>query len=237
MSRLPNPHSAHGKVEHLSDFTSLEWCQDLLSDPAITHISKRQMLDERDDVSNTLFKKTLFNDQAIRAYLSMYKAGKMDGEDSEEEVFTGNVAEGALRSKKTQAARTLASILAKEEHVWSATDSDTPESYLLISIGRDVDGGARRLHGGVTATLLDQVMGYMVSHMYDNTCATADLNVKYKLAVTTPCVLLCRAKVVRQKGRWVETRGWIEDGQGKVFAEGKGAFVLNKEALTAEAKM
>lgn len=233
MSRLPHPHSAHGRVEHLSDFTSLEWCQDLLSDPSITRIQKRHVPDQRDDVSNTFFTKTLFTDEAIRAYLSMYRAGKVDREHDEQAVFTGNTNSGY---SSVEASKATSSILSKEEYVWSSTDPDTPEMYLLISIGRDVDGGVRRLHGGVTASLLDQVMGHLVSQIYDNTCATADLNVKYKAAVTTPCVLLCRAKVVRKKGRWVETVGWVEEGgQGKVFAEGKGSFVLNRAALAAAA--
>jgi hypothetical protein len=76
-------------------------------------------------------------------------------------------------------------------------------------------------------------MGTLISYVYDNTCATANLSVIYKAAVTTPCVLLCRAKVVRKQGRWIESVGWVEDGQGKVFAEGKGAFVMNKNAITA----
>ncbi|KAF3045361.1 hypothetical protein E8E11_008794 [Didymella keratinophila] len=231
MSRLPHLHSAHGRIEHLQDFTSLDWCQDLLSDPSITRIQKRQVPDQRDDVSNTFFTKTLFTDEALRAYLSMYRLGKIDREHDEKAVFTGNTASRGL--SQAMKGLTAASILSKEEYVWSPTDPDTPEMLLLISIGRDLDGGMRRLHGGVTATLLDQAMGHLISFVYDNTCATADLNVKYKAAVTTPCVLLCRAKMVRKKGRWIEIVGWVEDGHGKVFAEGKGAFVLNKNGLTA----
>ncbi|KAJ4983133.1 thioesterase superfamily protein [Stagonosporopsis vannaccii] len=235
MSRLPHPHSAHGRIEHLSDFTCLDWCQDLLSDPSITRIHKRHVPDQRDDVSNTLFTKTMFTDEAIRAYLSMYRPGKVDREHDEKAVFTGNAS--SLSSGAGDASAALSSILSKEEYVWSATDPDTPEMYLLVSLGRDVDGGVRRLHGGVTATLLDQVTGTLISQVYDNTCATANLNVTYKAAVTTPCVLLCRAKVVRKKGRWIESIGWVEDGRGKVFAEGRGAFVLNKNALAAAAKI
>lgn len=235
MSRLPHPHSAHGRVEHLSDFTSLDWCQDLLSDPSISHIRKRNVLDQRDDVSNTLFTKTMFTDEAIRAYLSMYRPGKVDRVHDEKAVFTGNASSGAPEAGTIQASSAMSSILSKEEYVWSETDPDTPEMYLLVSLGREIDGGVRRLHGGVTATLLDQVTGSLISQVYDKTCATANLNVTYKAAVTTPCVLLCRAKVVRKKGRWIESMGWVEDGQGKVFAEGRGAFVLNRNALAAAA--
>lgn len=237
MSRLPHPHSAHGRVEHLQDFTSLPWCQDLLSDPSITRISKRQTPDQRSDVSNTLFTKTLFTDDALRAYLSMYRPSKADRQHDDKAVFTGNTSLEVVSAESSPSMKQELSTQSKEEHVWSATDPDTPELYLLVSLGRDVDGGVRRLHGGVTATLLDQVMGTLISYVVDNTCATADLNIKYNAAVTTPCVLMCRAKVTRKKGRWIESVGWVEDGHGKVFAEGKGAFVMNKNALAAAAKI
>ncbi|KAF1930642.1 uncharacterized protein M421DRAFT_91127 [Didymella exigua CBS 183.55] len=207
MSRLPDPVSANGRIEHLQDFTSLDWCRELLSDPSMIHIRKRQSADL--DVSNTFFNTTLFTDEALRAYLSMYKVGKIDQQNNEP------------------------STLSKEEYVWSPIDPDIPETLLLVSLGRDVDGAVRRLHGGITAALLDQVMGYSVHYLNNIGSATADLNIKYKAAVTTPCVLLCRSKVVRQKGRWIETVGWIEDGHGKIFAEGKGSFVLKKALATA----
>jgi hypothetical protein len=54
--------------------------------------------------------------------------------------------------------------------------------------------------------------------------------------VNTPCILLCRAKLVKEKGRWIETRAWVEDGKGTVFAEGSGAFVMTKVS-GADAKM
>ncbi|KAF2622404.1 hypothetical protein BU25DRAFT_443245 [Macroventuria anomochaeta] len=163
-----------------SDFTSLNWCQGLLLGPSITRIQKRQVPDQHDDVSNTLFTKMLFTDEALRAFLSMA-------------VFTENTSSINEGAKQGQPAVLGSSILSKEEQ---------------------------------RATLLDQVMCTLISYVYDNTCATADLNVKHKAAVTTPCVLLCRAKVVKKKGQWIESVGWVEDGQGKVFAESKGAFVI-----------
>jgi acyl-coenzyme A thioesterase PaaI-like protein len=215
------------KVEHLEDFTAHEWCNQLLSDPSITHISKRQIPDQREGVSNTFFTRTLFTDRAIRAFLSLYKPGKGRKREPGEDVFTGNaplhtmtVTYNANAEERRQNA--------KEERIYESDDPDTPEAMILVSLGKELDGGIRRLHGGVTASLLDQVMGTLISHVYENTSATSDLNVKYKSAVTTPCILLVRAKIVREKGRWVETKGWVEDGQGKVFAEGWGAFVMSK---------
>jgi acyl-coenzyme A thioesterase PaaI-like protein len=213
--------------EHLEDFTAHEWCNKLLSDPSVTHISKRQVPDKPEGVSNTFFTRTLFNDGALRAFLSLYKPGKGRRREPGEEVFTGNALLHELAGPKDhdeEARRQTA----KEDKTYDLDDPDAPEAIILVSVGGEVDGGIRRLHGGVTATLLDQVMGTLISNVYQHTCATADLNIKYKQAVSTPCILLARAKLVKEKGRWIEVRGWVEDGHGKVFAEGSGAFVMTK---------
>jgi acyl-coenzyme A thioesterase PaaI-like protein len=219
----------HMKVEHLEDFTAHEWCNALLSDPSITHISKRHIPDKQHGVSNTFFTRTLFTDNAIRAFLSLYKPGQGRKREIGEDVFTGSA---PLHKDKTPAPSNANAEarrqIAKKEKVFDVDSPDTPEAIILVSLGKDVDGGIQRLHGGVTATLLHQVMGVLISHVYEHTCATSDLSVKYKQAVTTPCILVCRAKIVREKGRWIETRGWVEDGQGNVLAEGWGAFVMTK---------
>lgn len=216
------------KIEHIEDFTAHDWCNKLLSDPLITHISKRHIPERREGVSNTFFTHTLFTDGAIRAFLSLYRPGKGQRRDVKEDtIFTGAAPlheEPAPRNQEREAKRQAA----KEEKTYDPNDPDTPEALMLISVGNDVDGGIKRLHGGVTASLLDQVMGTLLSYHFENTSATSELTIKYKKAVNTPCILLCRAQLAKEKGRWVETVGTIEDGHGTVFAEGIGAFVIGK---------
>jgi acyl-coenzyme A thioesterase PaaI-like protein len=221
------PDPTANKVEHLEDFTTHEWCNALLSDPLITHISKRHVPDKREGVSNTFFTHTLFTDNALRAFLSLYKPGKGRKREFGEDVFTGSAPLHQMAVPSNADAEERRQNL-KEEKLFDVNDPGAPETIILVSVGKDVDGGIRRLHGGVTATLLDQAMGTLLSYVYGHTSATSDLNVKYKQAVMTPCILLCRAKIVREKGRWIETRGWVEDGHGKVFAEGWGAFVMSR---------
>ena len=52
---------------------------------------------------------------------------------------------------------------------------------------------------------------------YEDTCATAKLDMKYIVAITTLCMVLCRAEVGR------------DDGVGGIYAEGRGAFVVRRE--------
>ncbi|KAF2852539.1 hypothetical protein T440DRAFT_30063 [Plenodomus tracheiphilus IPT5] len=221
-------------IEHLEDFTAHEWCNTLLSDPSITHISKRNIPDQRDGISNTFFTRTLFTPTAIRAFLSLYRPGSGTSRSSNANIFTGSA---PLHSQPSSSAAEAARQLAKRDISYALDGSDAPELIILVSIGGDVDGGVRRLHGGVTATLLDQVMGTLLSYFFKNTSATSELKVKYRKAVTTPCVLLVRGRLRREKGRWVETVGWVEDGKGTVFADGEGSFVLGRVEEGTQAKM
>lgn len=216
------------KIEHIEDFTAHEWCNKLLSDPTITHISKRHIPEKRKGVSNTLFTRTLFTDDAIRAFLSLYRPGRGQSRVVDDEIiFTGDapIHEQLAPSHHDAEVQRQAR---KEDKTYDTNATDAPEAIILVSIGSDIDGGLRRLHGGITASLLDQVMGTLLSYLFENTSATSELTVKYKKAITTPCILLVRAKVRREKGRWIETIASVEDGHGTIFAEGSGAFVLGK---------
>lgn len=227
-ARLPPPTMSIPKVEHIEDFTAHEWCNKLLSDPAITHISKRRIPENRQGVSNTFFTRTLFTDDAIRAFLSLYRPGKCQNRYVDDDtIFTGEAPIHEQLAPSNHEAEVQRQT-AKMDITFDTDAPNAPEAIILVSIGSHVDGGVRRLHGGVTATLLDQVMGTMLSYFYENTSATSELNVKYKKAITTPCILLVRAKIRREKGRWIETMGSVEDGHGTIFAEGAGAFVVGK---------
>jgi acyl-coenzyme A thioesterase PaaI-like protein len=214
--------------EHIDDLTAHEWCNQLLSDPTITHISKRHIPDKRKSVSNTFFTRTLFTDDAIRAFVTLYRPGKGRAREVDETIiFTGSAPirdAPQARNYDVEVKRQQA----KEDIAYDPADPAAAETIILVSIGSDIDGGVRRLHGGVTAALVDQAMGTLLSYYYENTSATSELNVKYKKAIVTPCVVKVRAKLLREKGRWIETWGSVEDGHGGVFAEGRGAFVLPK---------
>ncbi|KAF2469153.1 uncharacterized protein BDR25DRAFT_304655 [Lindgomyces ingoldianus] len=210
-------------IEHLEDFTRHEWCQTLLSDPSITKIMKRRMSPHDVSVSNSFFTTTLFTDGAIRAFLSMFRPGRGRSRTTADAQVVGD----ALVGDKGSEPRLTED---ESQELDTQDDLDEPESLLLVSLGKALDGGINRLHGGVTATLLDQVMGVLISYVHANTSATAELTIKYKKAIQTPAVLLCRARIVREVGRWIEVVGWIEDGRGVIYAEGKGSFVKSKVA-------
>lgn len=221
------------RIVHLEDFTAHAWCNALLSDPSIATIQKRiippRIPGQAQPVSNSFFTKTLFNDNAVRAFLSMYRPGRGRAQNLADAGIAGDALLGSENEGKNingdEGVDEMRHEGQKGEVKTIRAETDGPKSLILASIGKQLDGGIDRLHGGVTATLMDQVMGILVSYSHKSSCATAELTIKYKKPVVTPCVLLCRARIVREAGRWIELVGWIEDGEGTVFAEGRGAFV------------
>jgi len=224
----PPPH----QIEHLEDFTRHEWCNALLSDPSVSKITTRTSRENNSvnssEISNTFFATTLFTDDAVRAYLSLYRPGRGRSAGIADAEAASDALLGADRVTPDNHVANDQLDEENEEKLDSQAALDEPEALVLVSLGSGINGASRRLHGGITATLLDQVMGSLISFTHDNISATAELNVKYKKVITTPCVVLCRARIVREAGRWIETVGTVEDGEGVVFAEGRGSFVKSR---------
>ncbi|KAF2644434.1 hypothetical protein P280DRAFT_171491 [Massarina eburnea CBS 473.64] len=110
-------------IEHLEDFTKHERCNILLSDPSITHIRRHITIPTTNlTIGNTLFTKTLFTDDAIRVFLDTYRPRYRRGRSVAKDTHQQS------EESDTQA------------------DLDAPER---VSLGRGVDGGIARLHGGV----------------------------------------------------------------------------------------
>jgi acyl-coenzyme A thioesterase PaaI-like protein len=104
------------------------------------------------------------------------------------------------------------------------------EQCMLISIGDGADGKLGRAHGGLNALILDHVLGRTASVGSKSTApATATMTVDYKAPIDTPGVVLARGWPLSLEGRKIWVGGVIEDGQGRVLAQGKALFIAPKE--------
>jgi acyl-coenzyme A thioesterase THEM4 len=110
----------------------------------------------------------------------------------------------------------------------AARTNTTGEIYVLLELGTGVDGHAGVAHGGVLATVLDEVMGALVYlHMREGWAAfTAEMKVGFRRVVRTPGVLGVRAWVERGEGRklWVRAEGG--EGEGAPAVVGEAVFVV-----------
>ena len=106
----------------------------------------------------------------------------------------------------------------------TAHDTDHPslgEVCVLLAVQSGTDGHPHIAHGGLVATLLDEVMTLLARfHTSPGTSGyTAFIRVDYKNPVTTPCIILARALLEsRSQGKKAWLRGSLEDGQGRILA-------------------
>jgi acyl-coenzyme A thioesterase PaaI-like protein len=106
-----------------------------------------------------------------------------------------------------------------------------PELKAIVALGPDVSGFPHVCHGGIVATLCDEVMGELINvNLKHGTIGrtsymTAYLNTTYKGRVVTPGTVLAVARMARVEGRKLFIGCTIEDGEGIVLTRCEALFV------------
>lgn len=124
--------------------------------------------------------------------------------------------------------------------------SALPEIRGLITLGSSLDGHPGICHGGVVATIFDEVLGYAapgsrlsgeegeMQGAEENvpSYVTAYLNTTYVRPVRTPGTILVVARTTRVEGRKIWVEASMEDGKGDKLARAEALFVeVNKSKL------
>ena len=92
-------------------------------------------------------------------------------------------------------------------------------------LGAEYQGGPGFIHGGIIATVLDEVMG-KVCRFREVRAVTAELSIEYLKPVPVDADLVVEGYELEMKGRNLFLVGDIRDVSGKVLARGKGRFVI-----------
>jgi uncharacterized protein (TIGR00369 family) len=92
-------------------------------------------------------------------------------------------------------------------------------------LGPEYQGGAGFIHGGIIATVLDEVMG-KVCRFRGVRAVTAELGVEYLKPVRVDVDLLIEGYETEMDGRNIHIAGEIRDRSGQLLARGKGRFVI-----------
>lgn len=94
----------------------------------------------------------------------------------------------------------------------------------LPTVPDNFEGPTGFLHGGIIATLLDEIMSKSV-RARRLTAMTRRMEIDYLRPVPSGAQLRMEGRLVRGEGRkhWSEAR--ILDARGRVLAEGKGLFI------------
>ena len=92
-------------------------------------------------------------------------------------------------------------------------------------LGPEYQGASGFIHGGIIATVLDEVMS-KVSRFSNVRAVTAELTVEYLLPVRVGEELRVEGFATRREGRQLYHEGEIRDATGNLLARGRGRFVI-----------
>jgi uncharacterized protein (TIGR00369 family) len=81
-----------------------------------------------------------------------------------------------------------------------------------------------RVHGGVMAALLDEVMGWAPSVVKRRFCVAAEIIIRYLKPLPIGQPVTVRGEMTADRGRVWEARGEIVDELGTVYARGTGKY-------------
>jgi len=107
------------------------------------------------------------------------------------------------------------------------TNQDRGEVHVAFHLGEGICGHKGIVHGGLTATMIDEVSG-AAAFSCVGPCFTANLNIDYIKPLLTPTWVLVRAHVERHEGRKAFVHASVENGEGEIYAKAV-VFLLNQK--------
>lgn len=101
--------------------------------------------------------------------------------------------------------------------------------------GRDYVGWEETVHGGLIATLLDEVMAWAPSS-FDSWAVTAEIAVRYRSPANPGEPLTARGWVTERRRRIYKVQGEVHGADGRLVAEANGRFLGASPSVKAELK-
>jgi acyl-coenzyme A thioesterase PaaI-like protein len=112
----------------------------------------------------------------------------------------------------------------KLKFVW---DEKTRTASAEFTPGENLQGWAGYVHGGITACVLDEAMGWVAMFAGTNN-VTAKMQVRFKQMVPVGNTYLVSCTVSKQTSRLIETTATLSGQDGTVYAEGTSVqFVVS----------
>ena len=105
------------------------------------------------------------------------------------------------------------------------TDEANQRIVGRFRLGPEYQGASGFIHGGIIATVLDEVMS-KVSRFSDVRAVTAELTVEYLRPVRVDEELRAEGFATRRDGRDLYQEGEIRNAAGVLLARGRGRFVI-----------
>ena len=106
-------------------------------------------------------------------------------------------------------------------------------SWAEFTLEERFEGWAGVTHGGIIATILDEVMAWALV-AEDNWGVTARMNLEFKRPVPVGTKVRADGWIVRSRRRLVDTAGQIVDADGAVLATAEAVYVAAGEERKRE---
>ena len=103
------------------------------------------------------------------------------------------------------------------------------------TVGDDYVGWSDKAHGGIIATLLDEVMAWAPSS-FDSWAVTAELSVRYRSPAAPGETLVATGRVTERRRRIYDVSGEVRGEDGRVIATGRGRYLGASPSEKAELK-
>jgi uncharacterized protein (TIGR00369 family) len=101
--------------------------------------------------------------------------------------------------------------------------------------GVDYVGWEEKVHGGLLATLLDEVMAWAPSS-YDSWAVTAEMRIRFRSPANPGEPLSASGWVTARRRRIYDVRGEVRAADGRLIAEAEGRFLGASPSEKAELK-
>ncbi len=90
--------------------------------------------------------------------------------------------------------------------------------------GKDYVGWEEKVHGGIIATLLDEVMAWAPSS-HDSWAVTAEMQIRYRAPANPGERLVATGRVTERRRRIYHVAGEVRGDDGRLVAEAEGRFL------------
>jgi putative hydrolase of the HAD superfamily len=104
---------------------------------------------------------------------------------------------------------------------------EAQECVCSFTPGKPYQGWADILHGGITSTLLDEIMTHALWRQGLD-AVTAEMTVRFRQPIPTGRRLEVRARITRRRGKLAETEAQITLPEGSVAASATAKFILTE---------
>lgn len=114
----------------------------------------------------------------------------------------------------------------KLERFW---DKENHTVFSEFKLDKVYEGFEDVIHGGIIATIVDELIWWVIAVEKRKCTVTVELNIKFRKPLNPNREYQGEAKILSEKGRRFTASCLIKDKEGNVLAEGSGVFFALKD--------